>query len=310
MSTNKHTCNSFPNCLSPWTSIRSLYFVHFTQSPSPSIHSETICSSLSSTCPDTPEFFYLICASAFCFVLFVIFLLYSAWVQKELLMMWRTSAFWLTFSKTVGNCSYQQRWWVNLTPDGATRLTTLRIVRVYMETHVHVHMQTNTLLCTWKCFLHTTCSRRSFICLEGCSCHLPWICWHTRTLWHCSTNAGNHKCWLYHFTAAFYHLRCTTQKAHSSRSRSGLIFIFRHLQSWPLCPFPEYPYVNGLWILDDETDLHCDSSFQKVKLIREKFPWNMPRWNYHTPKKYSETFSDQYFVIKKRPFLLKTCRRN
>lgn len=203
MSTNKHTCNSFPNCLSPWTSIRSLYFVHFTQSPSPSIHSETICSSLSSTCPDTPEFFYLICASAFCFVLFVIFLLYSAWVQKELLMMWRTSAFWLTFSKTIGNCSYQQRWWVNLTPDGATRLTTLRIVRVYMETHVHVHMQTNTLLCTWKCFLHTTCSRRSFICLEGCSCHLPWICWHTRTLWHCSTNAENHKCWLYHFTAAF-----------------------------------------------------------------------------------------------------------
>lgn len=75
--------------------------------------------------PRHTRIFYLICASGFCFVLFVIFLLYPAWVQKGLLMMWRTSAFRVTFSKTVGNCSYQQRWWVNLTPDGVIRPTTL-----------------------------------------------------------------------------------------------------------------------------------------------------------------------------------------
>lgn len=68
MYTIKCTCSNFPNWPSPWTSILSWYFAHFTQPPSPSIHLETICSSLSSTCPDTPEFFYLICASGFCFV--------------------------------------------------------------------------------------------------------------------------------------------------------------------------------------------------------------------------------------------------
>lgn len=185
---------------------------------------------------------------------------------------------------------------------------THRIVRVYVETHMHVHMQTNTLLCTCKCFLHTTCSRRSFICLEGCSCH--WICWYTRTLWHCSTDAENHKCWLHLFTAAFHHLRCTTQKAHTSRSRSGLIFIFRHLQSWSLCPFPDYPYVNlslnfrwwnrfALWFFTLRSETHP----REVSLEHAQVKLSYP-------KKYDETFSDQYFVIKKRPPLLKTCRRN
>lgn len=158
-------------------------------------------------------------------------------------------------------------------------------------------MQTNTLLCTCKCFLHTACSRRSFICLEGCSCHLPWICWYTRTLWHCSTDAENLKCWLYHFTAAFHHLRCITRKAHTSRS--GLIFIFRHLQSWSFCPFPDYPYVNGLQILDDETDLHSDSSLWKVKVVQEKFPWNMPRWNYPTLKNIMKHFQICILLLRK-----------
>lgn len=74
------------------------------------------------------------------FVLFVIFLLYSAWVQKGLLMMWRTSAFWLTFTKTVGNCSYQQRWWVNVRPDGVTSPITLQnCACVRVNTHACTH---------------------------------------------------------------------------------------------------------------------------------------------------------------------------
>lgn len=93
--------------------------------------------------PRHTRIFYLICACGFYFVLFAIFLLYSAWIQKGLLMMCRTSAFWVRFIKTVGNCSYQQRWWVNLTPDGVTRPTTLTELCVCVRVNTHACTRAN-----------------------------------------------------------------------------------------------------------------------------------------------------------------------
>lgn len=72
-----------------------------------------------------------------------IFLLYPAWVQKGLLIVWKTLAFWLAFSKTVSNCSCQQSWWVNLIADGVTRPTTYSQSCACVRVNTHAWTHTN-----------------------------------------------------------------------------------------------------------------------------------------------------------------------